>query len=157
MTTTFALLYPISEVRKPISSLYLPFTFLLTLVLFLLPNQRRISTLILPVLAFLCLDSPCYTFGNPSAEYYQSSAFVAMPVWFVEFAIVRLRGENDAPVFVGRQDKSKDTRPKRLEDCRNVREKLFWASALMFPSHRGIGWNWQIKNVPHDPNQHLKI
>lgn len=147
---TIAEFYPPLPSRDPIPSYYLPTTFLLSLIPFFTPNRRRTALLILPILLSLCLSSPRYTFGIPSADFYRSSAFIITPLWFIEFAICRPQKGGDAPVYLG-----KSGAPKGVEDCKSVWEKIWWVGQLMVPSHRGVGWNWQIKNIPVDEKAHL--
>ncbi|KAF3004406.1 hypothetical protein E8E13_010230 [Curvularia kusanoi] len=73
-----------------------------------------------------------------------------MPLWFIEFAICRPQSGDDAPAYVGNTGIV-----RRIEDCQSVWAKLRWAVELMVPSHRGVGWNWQIKNIPEDSKRHL--
>lgn len=147
---TIATFYPSLSERKPIPVLYLPATFALTIVPFFATNRRRTSLLILPLLLSLCVVAPCYTFGNPSADFYRSSGFIIMPLWFLEFAICKPQSGSDSPAYV------KNTKfSPRIEDCQGAWAKLRWAVELMVPSHRGIGWNWQIKNIPEDARCYL--
>ncbi|KAH6613127.1 hypothetical protein C7974DRAFT_405197 [Boeremia exigua] len=152
---TIAKCYPPLDERKAIPGMYLPGTFALTLVPFFSAHRRRTALIVLPFLLSLCLLAPCYTFGNPSADFYRSSGFIIMPIWFIEFAVLRSQEGDTAPVYVGHTAQSDGTIPRRMEDCPNGLSKLRWVVTLMVPSHRGIGWNWQIKNVPSDPNGHL--
>src|SRR5690242_7961527 len=156
-----AALYPPLSSRKPIPPILLPLTYALTLLPFFTPNRRLTAWLILPVLILECLLAPCYTFGDPSADFYRSSAFIIIPLWFTEFGVLRPERGIGAPVWVGkrgertyRRDKGKGG-GKSIEDCETVWEKIWWAGELMVPSHRGIGWNWQIRNVPKDPDAAL--
>ena len=147
---------PLSE-RQPIPALYQPLTFFLTLIPFLFRKRRRTALCVLPILLASCIRAPGYTFGSPSVDYYNSSPFIAMPIWFLEFAILTPEEGPDAPRYVGNASavtKSKET-DRRWQRPKTPWEQLAWAFSLMIPSHRGIGWQWQIKNVPDDPIQHL--
>lgn len=148
-------LYPPISAREPIPAFYQPFVYLLTLVPFFFHNRKLVAICIFPVILTLCVRAPCYTFGEPSGDYYSTSPFVAIPFWFVEFAILTPREGTHAPTYVG--DKSEGNSPKShgLEPSSSSWKKLSWASSLMVPSHRGIGWNWQVKNVPEDTHKQL--
>jgi hypothetical protein len=135
---------PLSE-RHPIPSLYLPTCFLLALVPFLCPS-RRIGVLVtFPILLLLCIRAPSYTFGSPSADYYNSGPFLAMVLWYLDFAVLTPVEGPGAPVFNG----------AGWKDVGSPLQKLGWAFRLMIPSHRGIGWNWQVKGVSPDSRVNL--
>lgn len=79
-----------------------------------------------------------------------------MLIWYLEFAIVLPSEGPQAPVYIedgSRRYSRKKEEPRVLE---SLWKRLLWASALMVPSHRGIGWNWQVKNIPKDPYKHLR-
>ncbi|KAJ4993156.1 tat pathway signal sequence [Stagonosporopsis vannaccii] len=148
---TIAAMYPPLASRPLIPPLLLPTTYALTLLPFFTTHRRRTALLVLPVIISACLLAPRYTFGDPSADFYRTSGFIIMPLWFTEFGVLRPERGKGAPVWVGRSGKEKGG-GKAIEDCRNVWEKTWWVNELMVPSHRGIGWNWEIKNVPKDPD-----
>lgn len=152
---TLASFYPALDERQQIPLLYLPITYSLTLLPFLTNHPRRAAVGILPLLIALCVLSPRYTFGDPPSDYYQSSAFIAFPIWYLEFAILRSVDGSDAPQYIGNPHESTGSSPRRHSNCQTTKEKLFWTLKLMVPSHRGVGWNWQAKAIPEDPYQHL--
>jgi hypothetical protein len=151
-------LYPVLSERRPYPTLYLPASFFLTLVPFLTSNRLLGVSATFPILLLLCIWAPFYTFGSPSADYYNSGPFMAMLLWYLEFAVFTPPDGPDAPVFIGSasviaaQSKSK---AKTLADISSRLQKLRWAFRLMIPPNRGIGWNWQVKSVPSDPNAML--
>ena len=153
-----ASLYPPLHERAPFPALYLPITFFLTLVPFLFPNRRLGVVVTFPILLLLCIRAPFYTFGSPSSDYYNSGPFLAMLLWYLDFLILTPTNGPDAPVYIGpsrmvaTSDKSKI---QALAGLSSPLQKLRWAFSLMIPSHRGIGWNWQVKGVPSDPNARL--
>ena len=141
--------------RKPMPPLYQPLIFILTIIPLFFSSRRRIAICIFPLILDLCLRSPCYTFGNPSSDYYNSSFFIAVPLWFLEFAILAPQKGPDAPAYIGNPKRS-DTRSERaVDDMSLTCQKVLRVCSLMLPSHRGIGWNWQVKSVPDDPYQGL--
>lgn len=154
----FASLYPPLAKRTPIPALYQPFTFALALTPFFFRGRRATALLTLPFIFAFCLCAPFYTFGNESADYYSTSFFIALPIWFVEFTILTPQDGPDELVYYGNQTKTKEEKGEgqRWRDLRSYRDRLFWAFSLMVPSHRGIGWNWQVKNVHFDPNHNLQ-
>ncbi|KAF2095138.1 hypothetical protein NA57DRAFT_79623 [Rhizodiscina lignyota] len=151
-------LYPPLSERRPFPAPYAATTFFLTLVPFLSSDRRLASLVILPVLLLLCAWAPFYTFGSPSDNYYSSGPFLAMPLWYFDFVIFTPVTGPDAPVFVGSGSAgagSGNARPQSWTDVKSTLQRLRWAFRLMIPSHRGIGWNWQVKGVPPDPNARL--
>lgn len=134
-------LYPPLDERKRIPAIYLPATFALTLLPFFSRRRRRTAWIVFPIILLMCVLAPCYTFGNPSADFYRSSGFIIMPLWFLDFAILGHQSGTDAPFYVGSRQ-GKTTLRGRIEDCPSMDTKLRWAYELMIPSHRGIGWNW---------------
>lgn len=150
--------YPSLSQRQPYPVLYQPLTFAITILPFLFSNRRLVAICVFPVLLILCICAPCFTFDGASADYYNSSAFIAMPIWFAEFAILRPRVGQNAPVFIGDfvpENEKPQQKGRTWDDLGSVRERIFWAFSLMIPSHRGIGWNWQVKNVPQNPDKEL--
>jgi hypothetical protein len=143
-----AQLYPPLEERKPIPAIFLPGTFALTLLPFFTTHRRQTALVILPTILWMCVLAPRYTFGDPSADFYRSSGFIIMPLWFIEFAVLRPPNGDKAPAYVG--NPAQGDLPRRVEDLQGAWPKLRWAVELMVPSHRGIGWNWQINNIPDD-------
>ncbi|KNG46361.1 dna-binding protein hexbp [Stemphylium lycopersici] len=97
-----------------------------------------------------CSSAPQYTFGNPSDDYYNSSFLIAMVLWFLEFGILAPETGSGAPAYTGNPG-SIDVGKTTLNETESQWERLHWVASLMVPSHRGIGWNWQVKGVPDDP------
>ncbi|KAF2489059.1 hypothetical protein BU16DRAFT_544479 [Lophium mytilinum] len=91
-------------------------------------------------------------------DYYNSGPFLAMPLWYFDFLIFTPARGSDAPVFIGRSStaaRSGKSRAPSQNGINSVLRKLRFAFRLMIPAHRGIGWNWQVKGVPSDPNAKL--
>jgi hypothetical protein len=145
--------YPLLSERRPIPLFYLPTTFLLTLVPFFLPNRRIGVLATFPLLLALCFRAPFYTFGSPSGDYYNSGPFLAILLWYLDFVILSPAEGPNAPTFIGASSSaagSADGAGPGWTGLRSWSQKLGWAFRLMIPSHRGIGWNWQVKGVPSD-------
>jgi hypothetical protein len=146
-----ASLYPPLSERRPFPALYLPVCFLLNLVPFLSSDRRLGVLFTLPILLLLCFRAPFYTFGSPSADYYNSGPFLAMLLWYLDFVILSPSDGPDAPIFIGNPSTTVTSETSLVHDrleTRSALQKLGWAFRLMIPSHRGIGWNWQVKSVP---------
>lgn len=154
---TLASLYPPLAERTPVPTLYQPLIFVLSLTPFFFCRRHRAALITFPLIFALCTRAPFYTFGNESADYYSASFFIALPLWFVEFAILTPAQGPEESVYVGNRIEPwrEKGNGKRWEDLRSYCERIFWASSLMVPSHRGIGWSWQVKNVHPGPDQSL--
>lgn len=137
--------------RKPMPPLYQPLIFILTIIPFFFPSRRWIAICVFPLILDLCLRSPCYTFGNPSADYYNSSFFIAAPLWFLEFAILSPQKGPGAPACIGNPKHNDASSERTLDDMNLSWQKVLRVCSLMVPSHRGIGWNWQVKGIPDGP------
>lgn len=142
--------YPPLTERRPLSTTYLGFTFLLAILPFFIPQRRGVAICVFSILLFRCLSAPQYTFGNPSDDYYNSSFLIAMVLWFLEFGILAPETGSGAPAYTGNPG-SIDVGKTTLNETESQWERLHWVASLMVPSHRGIGWNWQVKGVPDDP------
>lgn len=154
---TIASFYPPLSERTPHPPLYQLLTFTISLIPFFFHSRRLVALLVFPVLLTLCLRAPCYTFGDPSVDYYNTSMFVATPIWLVEFAILRPEDGVGAPVWVGRGGgfKEKGKEGKGAKDMASLWERLLWAISLMIPSHRGVGWDWQVRYIPENSDADL--
>lgn len=142
--------YPPLAERRPFSTTYLGCTFLLAIVPFFFRQRRRVAICVFFVLLFRCLSAPHYTFGNPSDDYYNSSFIIAMVLWFLEFGILPPETGPSAPAYIGKPGSSHAGKIT-LNETESQWERLYWIASLVVPSHRGIGWNWQVKGVPDDP------
>ncbi|KAF2010652.1 hypothetical protein BU24DRAFT_427763 [Aaosphaeria arxii CBS 175.79] len=149
--------YPPLDQRKPFPIFYQPIVFALTLIPFLLPNRRIIAVFVSLPLLILCIQAPRYTAGSAPGDYYGSSTYIAILLWFIEFAICTPENGPGEPIFIGAPPDVKTSKKERQawSHLISTRQRLNWAFSLMIPSHRGIGWNWQIKNIPSDPYRHL--
>jgi len=81
-----------------------------------------------------------------------------MLLWYLDFLVLTPTDGLNAPVYIGSSRTaatSDESKSQALADLSSPLQKLCWAFSLMIPSHRGIGWNWQVKGVPSDPNAKL--
>lgn len=149
---------PLSE-RRLFPVLYAPTSFSLTLLPLLLPHRHFAILVTFPILLLLCLCAPYYTAGSPSDDYYGSSPYFAMPLWYLDFVISTPADGPDSPAYIGSpittRENPGESKPQGWRDAASLPRKLLWAFRLMIPSHRGIGWNWQVKGVPSDLNLNL--
>lgn len=126
----------------------------------LVPVSRRTVaiTITFPVLLSLSLGLPFFDCGSKQDDYYAAPPTFLFLSFHLENVICP---PEDGLRFVGRD---RDSRGVGLEDCPtlwyvssissfrsgtdsfNERAKLKWAFKLQ-PNPRGIGWNWQVKNV----------
>jgi hypothetical protein len=144
--------------RAPIPFLYQPTAIALTLVPFLTTHRRVAIWTTSPILLYLCLSSPSYTFGDPSSDYYSSGPFLAILLWYLDFVILTPIEGPSVPVFHGLPQPARGAQQQvacKWADNKTFWQRLKWAFRLMLPSHRGIGWNWQVKGVPLDPYAEL--
>ena len=156
----FASIYPALSEREALPAYYTPACLTLCLLPFLTKNKRLVSISTFPLLLYLCVRWPCYTNGDPSSDYYNNSHFIAIPLWYLDFVFLTSRDGDDAPAFVGSklmtEGRGADKRVasaqrQQWRDLRTFSQRMKWASRLMLPAQRGIGWNWQVKGVPSDP------
>jgi hypothetical protein len=152
-------LYPTLSERKPLPFYYTPASLGLSLVPFLIENKYLATFSTFPFLLYLCVCWPCFTTGDPASDYYNNSHFIAIPLWYLDFVFLTPRDGEDAPAFIGPQLTDEEHRHElrdvtaqgqRWKDLSTFSQRVKWAIRLMFPVHRGIGWNWQVKGVPAD-------
>lgn len=127
--------YPALSERRLYPALYLPSCFILTLLPFLLPNRRLSVVATFPILLFLCVRAPFYTFGDASSNYYNSGTFPAMVFWYIDFLVITPAKGTGAPVFLGDTSKERNAvhQPRSLNDNTTSMQKLRWAARLMIP------------------------
>lgn len=119
--------------RQPTPAFYQPLIFLLIVIAFFFRNRRRVAICIFPLILDLCLRSPGCRFGDPSADYYNSSFFIAVPLWFLEFAILSLHEGPDAPTYVGNARCGGTVSGESLDAMRPARRKVLRGYSLMVP------------------------
>lgn len=156
-----ATFYPSLSQRRSIPAWYLPITFSLTLLPFIFVQHRRLAiALTSPIIVALCTQAPSYTFGDPSSDYYNSGVFLAVLLWYLDFAILTPATGRDAPVFRGNPQQMSSSGDRQENIGEAVEElplwkRIVWALRLMLPSQRGIGWNWQVRGVPADSHDNM--
>jgi hypothetical protein len=128
----------------------------LALLPFLTDNQRLASFSTFPFLLYLCARWPSFTTGDPSSDYYNNSHFIAIPLWYLDFVFLTPRDGEGAPAFIGSQATDWQRRDgKRWKDLATFSQRAKWACRLMLPAQRGVGWSWQVKGIPVDPDAKL--
>ena len=156
--------YPTLSERQPLPGYYTSACLGLSLLPFLTENKRLASISTFPFLLYLCARWPCFTTGDPSSDYYYNNQFIAIPLWYLEFAFLTPRDGDGAPAFMGPQLTDEERRDEKRvvaaqgqhwKDLTTFSQRVKWAFRLMLPVHRGIGWNWQVKGIPADPDAKL--
>jgi len=142
--------YPFLDARPSLPSFYLPLTFITTLLPFFLPAERRLARLlvILATLLPLFLLRPVFTVGSPSDDYSTATPPFSSIWQTIDFAIIE-PSQGNPPKYIG-DPKRKDD-PLSEQDTRTFWERLKWAMRLQ-TTPRGIGWSWEVKNVPDHPD-----
>lgn len=85
-----AFFYPSLSESRRVPALYLPISFYLTLVPFLFSSRRLGIMVTFSILLLFCIRAPFYTFGNPSADYYDGGPFLALILWYLDFIVLTL-------------------------------------------------------------------
>lgn len=140
---------PLSE-RRPLPGLFVPAAFSLTLIPFFIPSRTFGVFITYPLLILLTLTRPCFTSGNPSADYSMGGAMLGMCLWYLDFWIISpAEGADVRFIGDGKSGNGVEQHPKSWF------QKLARAFRLMITPNRGIGWMWQVKGVPADPDMAL--
>jgi hypothetical protein len=146
MQTLSSFYVPYSS-RPLLPSLYLPFAFFLTVVPFFIPNRPLAILSTYPILLVLTILRPNYTAGDPTSDYGAGTFLLGCSLWYLDFIILS-PAEGADTRFVG----DGKAAGKTAEETQSYFERLIWAVRLMVTPNRGIGWNWQVKGVPSDPD-----
>lgn len=145
-------IYPEPADRLPLPTLYLPAGFVLTIIPFFISNDRgRISLTAVPLLP-LALGRPFFTAGSPQVDYNTGGMFVGMLLQYLDFLMLSPT-EGEEIAFVG--DMRIQAKAVREADNQTLWQKLKWSLRLMITPNRGIGWSWQVKNVPPNRLAHV--
>ncbi|OTA80264.1 hypothetical protein M434DRAFT_229899 [Hypoxylon sp. CO27-5] len=138
--------YPGLDERDPLPPQYLPAAFA-TVVLgyFLRPGLFQLLG-ISSVLLLLGISRPFYTSGDVVTEYTLSAAVFTFLLSYLDHGTKTKCG----PRYLGRPDRPLPGGGVGRRDSKTWMEKLEWSLRLA-TTPRGIGWNWQVKNVPPHP------
>lgn len=141
-------LYPPLHERLPLPALYIPTAYILYGVTIFIPGKIGRVALILPLLLLLVIGKPFYTVGNPGDDYASTGGPFGLALMFVDFFIF-CPLELEPLRFVGQLSRPNKDVGIREDDCCTPWQKFKWSSRLM-STIRGIGWNIQVKGVPHN-------
>lgn len=148
---SFAFTTPLDE-RVPMPLWYAPtYAGLLTFSI-LFPKSVRVAVF-LPLATYLLSWFPKYTFFTFGTTYLIAIPLIGLLWQYIDFAIL-----NDPEVAFFKV-KEPITDAKSLAKAKaegsmpkDTIGKLTWATEFL-TNNRGIGWNWQVKNVPEAPVQ----
>ncbi|OTA99124.1 hypothetical protein M426DRAFT_325421 [Hypoxylon sp. CI-4A] len=135
--------YPALEAREPLPPHQYPTAFIALVLGYALGPGPVQTSCITWLLLHLGLSRPCFTLGDTTLDYTTSSLFFVFWLWYVDHGV----GRGGGPRYVGRLGRSLPERGVGRKDLKTWTEKLRWAVRLA-SSMRGVGWDWQVKNVP---------
>ncbi|KAI0883682.1 membrane bound O-acyl transferase family-domain-containing protein [Annulohypoxylon maeteangense] len=140
---------PVSE-RLPLPPQQIPIAYaVVILAYFFGPGffQTQITSYVLMIIAFY---RPFFTSGDVVTDYTMSSMFFVLWIMHVYHA-----GNKDGgPRYIGNPEKPLPGGGVGDRDSPTYLQKLKWAVRLT-ATPRGIGWDWQVKNVPPHPGANL--
>lgn len=139
-------IYPPLEERRPAPALLVP-AFYLLFAFAALFNSRLGRLSILALLITLAASSPYFVAKTLNEDYSRGLPSFAIPIFFADLLLfsraegVRLmrHSESNSDHNVGISD----------DDCDTLWKKFKWGFRLV-ASFRLIGWNVQVKGVPHN-------
>ncbi|KAI1408538.1 membrane bound O-acyl transferase family-domain-containing protein [Hypoxylon sp. FL1857] len=138
--------YPRLDERDPLPPQQLPAAFA-TVVLGYFLGPGVIQTWgVAYILLLLGVFRPYFTTGDVLTDYTQSGTFFVFLVSYLDQGTKTKNG----PRYVGRPDRPLPNGGISERDSKTWAEKLKWSLRLA-TTPRGIGWNWQVKNVPPHP------
>ncbi|KXT05027.1 hypothetical protein AC578_10289 [Pseudocercospora eumusae] len=146
-------IYPPPEDRRPLPSLYNPTAYLFTILPWLIPKSQGRILATLPILSLLFLLRPYYTSGSHLEDYNSAIYLFCCLTGYLDFQVFSPARSEPEPRFQGASkvpgSGNHDTNPSGtgIEDCHTLCRRLKFAIRLN-TFGRGIGWNWQVKNVP---------
>jgi hypothetical protein len=115
----------------------IPSIYLTCIAASLLPEGRVRAITGIAGLGFLIAQIPKYTQGSVAEDNLLPIQAGLMLLHWVDFFVFS-QDEADKPVRLGDQTEGQQ---------KTFRQKLGWSFDLC-TSMRGVGWNWQVKNVP---------
>lgn len=154
--------YPPIQERQPLPWFYMPGTFgILWLGYSVGPGTIRSSVTSLALLALVLLR-PAFTLGSVSKDYSLSGIPILWLLLFVDLGTNAYH-----PRYVGKPAVGGGNKPAEkgsgsgsgsdsdsgvgFRDLKTWPQRLKWAARLAGTT-RGIGWDWQVKNVPANPD-----
>ncbi|KAI1106046.1 hypothetical protein F4804DRAFT_340803 [Jackrogersella minutella] len=145
-------LYPPLDEREPLPPQYNAVAYA-TLVLGYFLGPGAIQTFfVTSVLLSLGLYRPFFTSGDVVTEYTLCALFFSLWSGFMDHGTKAEGG----PRFIGRPGRPLPKGGRGLRDSETWVQKLKW-SVRLATTTRGIGWDWQVKNVPPHPGDKTRL
>ncbi|KAF2166715.1 hypothetical protein M409DRAFT_22771 [Zasmidium cellare ATCC 36951] len=137
-------------------------------------KQARLLV-VLPAVLYSTFSRIAYTTGAVKDDYFNAMQFLVLTLNFVNHLVLRpyltgkearymssgsSRARNNLKEKVEEQrttdSRLQDSRlqGKALSECTTFAQRLGWTVRLL-TTFRGIGWNWQIKKIPENPDLDL--
>ncbi|KAI2466734.1 hypothetical protein F4781DRAFT_336972 [Annulohypoxylon bovei var. microspora] len=138
--------YPPLAERASLPPLHMPAAYAAVLLGYFVGPGPAQTFCVTHVLLLLAAFRPFYTTGDVVSDYTMSSTFFVMWIAYLDHG---LKGEG-SPRYVGRPDRPLPGGGVGERDSETWVRKLGWAVRLT-TTPRGIGWDWQVKNVPPHP------
>ncbi|KAI1140803.1 membrane bound O-acyl transferase family-domain-containing protein [Hypoxylon sp. FL0543] len=139
--------YPRLDEREPLPPQQLPAALAVVVLGYFLGPGIVQTWGVAYVLLLLGAFRPFFTTGDVVTDYTQSGLFFVLLLSYLDHGTKTQSG----PRYVGNPDTPLPNGGIGQRDSKTWMEKLKWSLRLA-TTPRGIGWNWQVKNVPSRPN-----
>ena len=140
-------LYPAMDERRPIPGFYVETIYFLYATTFLIPWKSARVFFTFPLLLFLAVARPAFTAGSIGEDYNGGIPVFLLTAAYIDF-IVLSPLEDEHVRFMGPRLPEEYKRDRFNEDSSTTLwQKVKWTLRLTTTT-RGIGWTWQVKNVP---------
>ncbi|XXH02666.1 hypothetical protein Hte_009048 [Hypoxylon texense] len=142
--------YPPPGEREPLPALYTPVAYATVLLGYLLGPGTLRTLAVAAVLVPLALQRPRFTAGDVVTDYSLSGTVIVMLLTYLDHGTAT---DKSGPRFLGNPAASplpNGGGGVGRRDAKTWWQRLKWAVRLS-TTPRGIGWNWQVKNVPAHP------
>lgn len=118
---------------------------------------------VFPVVVFMTAIRIVCTTGSVTGDFSNALIFLLMTLSFADHLVIEPAREREArllnspkgprsgPSAAVQRFKHIGAKGVALEDCTSVKERVYWAASL-FTTWRGIGWNWQVRKIPSNPD-----
>lgn len=147
--------------RTPLPALSIPILYLALIITLALPIGRYRALLAVPFVihTYLLLN---FTTGSLVSDYAIGSAIAQLCFKFLDF-VVFSDAEREFQLLSGKEGEVLGHEQEVLEQKKaagnestsaylnKIKKRITWADGLAFTA-RGIGWSWEVKNVPSHPS-----
>ncbi|KAI1451698.1 hypothetical protein F4805DRAFT_450557 [Annulohypoxylon moriforme] len=140
---------PLSE-RLPLPPQQAPAAYALVILGYFFGSGPIQTQAVVYILLILGYYRPFYTSGDVVTDYTMSSMFFVLCISYLDHGT----SSESGPRYTGRPDKPLPNGGIGVKDSQTYVQKLKWAVRLA-STPRGIGWDWQVKNVPPHPDADL--